>query len=64
MRVLGYDAVLLNSAIALADSPVLMAKAFAQAIVAGEQGYMAGVMQQRQTAHPSTPTLETPFWHQ
>lgn len=61
---MGYDAVLLNSAIALADSPVLMAKAFAQAIVAGEQGYMAGVMQQRQTAHPSTPTLDTPFWHQ
>ncbi|TWX58536.1 thiazole synthase [Colwellia hornerae] len=61
---MGYDAVLLNSAIALADNPMLMAKAFAQAIVAGEQGYMAGVMQQRQTAHPSTPTLETPFWHQ
>ena len=41
-----------------------MAKAFAQALQAGEQGYVAGVMQQRQTAHPSTPTLDTPFWHQ
>ncbi len=61
---MGYDAVLLNSAIALADNPVMMAKAFAQAILAGEQGYVAGVMQQRQTAHPSTPTLDTPFWHQ
>ncbi len=61
---MGYDAVLLNSAIALADNPVVMAKAFAQAIKAGEQGYVAGIMEQRQTAHPSTPTLDTPFWHQ
>ena len=61
---MGYDGVLLNSAIALADNPVAMAKAFSMAIAAGEQGYVAGVMQERQTAHPSTPTLETPFWHQ
>ena len=61
---MGYDGVLLNSAVALADNPVLMAKAFAQALHAGEQGYLAGVMQERQTAHPSTPTLDTPFWHQ
>jgi len=61
---MGYDGVLLNSAVALADNPVTMAQAFAHAIVAGEQGYIAGVMQQRQTAHPSTPTLDTPFWHQ
>jgi thiazole synthase len=61
---MGYDGVLLNSAVALADNPILMAKAFAQALHAGEQGYLAGVMQERQTAHPSTPTLDTPFWHQ
>ena len=61
---MGYDGVLLNSAVALADKPVLMAKAFADAIKAGEQGYQAGIMQQRQTAHASTPTLDTPFWHQ
>lgn len=61
---MGYDGVLLNSAVALADNPVLMAKAFASAIKAGEQGYRAGIMQQRQTAHPSTPTLDSPFWHQ
>ncbi|OUS28782.1 thiazole synthase [Thalassotalea sp. 42_200_T64] len=60
---MGYDGVLLNSAIALADNPVLMAKAFAQAISAGEQGYLAGIMDKRQTAQPSTPTLDTPFWH-
>ena len=61
---MGYDAVLLNSAVALADNPVAMAQAFANAIEAGSQGYLAGIMQQRQTAHPSTPTLDTPFWHQ
>jgi len=61
---MGYDGVLLNSAVALADDPVMMAQAFASALTAGEQGYLAGIMQQRQTAHPSTPTLDTPFWHQ
>ena len=60
---MGYDGVLLNSAIALADSPALMAKAFGQALQAGEQAYVAGVMAERQTAHPSTPALDTPFWH-
>lgn len=60
---MGYDGVLLNSAIALADNPVKMASAFALALEAGEQGYVAGVMQERQTAHPSTPTLDSPFWH-
>jgi thiazole synthase len=61
---MGYDGVLLNSAIALADNPVLMAKAFAKAVSAGESAYIAGTMPERQTAHPSTPTLDTPFWHQ
>ncbi|MBL4910904.1 MAG: thiazole synthase [Alteromonadaceae bacterium] len=61
---MGYDGVLLNSAVALADNPVVMAAAFAQAIKAGTQAYVAGIMPTRQTAHPSTPTLDTPFWHQ
>ncbi|SET23690.1 thiazole synthase [Thalassotalea agarivorans] len=61
---MGYDGILLNSAVALADNPVLMAKAFNQSLSAGENAYVAGIMQQRQTAHPSTPTLDTPFWHQ
>lgn len=60
---MGYDGVLLNSAVALADNPVLMAQAFSAAIKAGEQGYLAGIMDKRQTAQPSTPTLDTPFWH-
>ena len=61
---MGYDGILLNSAVALADNPVQMAQAFAQSITAGSQAYVAGIMQPRQTAHPSTPTLDTPFWHQ
>ncbi len=61
---MGYDGILLNSAVALADNPVMMAKAFAHALSAGELGFGAGLMQQQQTAHASTPTLDTPFWHQ
>ncbi|MEA3434761.1 MAG: thiazole synthase [Campylobacterota bacterium] len=61
---LGYDGVLLNSAIALAHDPVKMADAFRVAIEAGRLGYEAGTMQQREFASPSTPTVGTPFWHQ
>lgn len=61
---LGYDGVLLNSAIALANDPVKMADAFRYAVDAGRLGYEAGVMQQREFASPSTPTVGTPFWHQ
>ncbi len=61
---LGYDGVLLNSAIALAQDPVKMADAFRVAVEAGRLGYGAGVMQEREFASPSTPTVGTPFWHQ
>jgi thiazole synthase len=61
---LGYDAVLLNTAVAQAADPVLMAQAFREAIDAGRKSYLAGAMPERQTAQPSTPTLGTPFWHQ
>ncbi len=61
---LGYDGVLLNSAIALAQDPILMAKAFKYAVEAGHLGYKAGTMQRREFASPSTPTIGTPFWHQ
>ncbi len=61
---LGYDGVLLNSAIALSHDPVKMADAFRLAVESGRLGYEAGVMQQREFASPSTPTLGTPFWHQ
>ncbi len=61
---LGYDGVLLNSAIALAQDPVKMADAFRLAIESGRLGYEAGTMKQREFASPSTPTVGTPFWHQ
>lgn len=61
---LGYDGVLLNTAVAQAADPVLMARAFRGAIEAGRQSWRAGAMPERQTAQPSTPTLGTPFWHQ
>jgi thiazole synthase len=61
---LGYDGVLLNTAIAQAGDPVLMACAFRDAAAAGRQAARAGAMSERQTASPSTPTLGMPFWHQ
>jgi len=61
---LGYDAVLLNSAIALAHDPVKMADAFKYAVEAGRLGYESGVMQEREFASASTPTIGMPFWHQ
>ena len=61
---LGYDAVLLNTAIAQANHPVDMARAFKHALTAGRTGYEAGAMNERDLAKPSTPTIGTPFWHQ
>lgn len=61
---LGFDGVLLNSAIALAENPVQMALAFARAVEAGRLGYEAGLMPAREFASPSTPIIGTPFWHQ
>ncbi len=61
---LGFDGVLLNSAIALSQNPINMAKAFKLAVESGRVGFKAGVMQEREFASPSTPTVGTPFWHQ
>lgn len=61
---LGFDGILLNSAVAQAGDPVAMASAFAEAINAGRQAYLASPMPEKNTAAPSTPTLGTPFWHQ
>lgn len=60
---MGYDAVLLNTAIAKAGDPVKMAKAFAGAIDAGRAAYEAGVMEPRNMASPSTPVAGTPFFN-
>lgn len=61
---LGYDAVLLNTAIAQAADPVAMATAFRHAVQAGRLGFEAGRMPERDLAHPSTPVVGTPFWQQ
>jgi thiazole synthase len=60
----GYDAVLLNTAVALATDPVAMAQAFALAVQAGRQAFLGGTMNEQEAAQPSTPVLGTPFWHQ
>ena len=59
---MGFDAVLLNTAIATAADPVRMARAFADAIDAGRIAYEAGLMQVRDMAAPSTPVAGTPFF--
>ncbi|AMO23195.1 thiazole synthase [Ramlibacter solisilvae] len=58
---LGYDAVLLNSAVALADDPVTMARAFRLAIESGRLAYEAGVMAKQEMAVPTTPVTGRPF---
>ena len=60
---LGFDGVLLNTAVARADDPVDMATAFAYAVRAGRIAYRAGAMAESETAEPSTPVVGTPFWH-
>ena len=60
---LGYDGVLLNTAIARADDPVAMARAFGLAVEAGRLAHGAGLMPARDFASPSTPVVGTPFWH-
>ncbi len=61
---LGYDAVLLNTAVAAARDPVNMARAFNYAVQAGRLAYQAGMMAERNMAQPSTPLIDTPFWQQ
>ena len=52
---LGCDGVLMNSAIAHASNPVLMAHAMKHAIWAGRASYLAGRMPKRKMAVPSSP---------
>ena len=60
---LGFDAVLLNTAIAKAADPIAMARGFRLAVEAGRAGFEAGLMAPRDFASPSTPVIGTPFWH-
>src|SRR6185295_7687350 len=52
---LGCDGVLMNTAIAEAKDPMLMAKAMKAAVEAGRLAYLAGRMQKRRYADPSSP---------
>ena len=53
---LGCDGVLINSAIANAKKPILMAKSFKDAVVSGRNFYLAGRMEKNYFATPSSPT--------
>jgi thiazole synthase len=53
---MGADAVLINSAIALAGQPPLMAEAMAAAVQAGRKSLLAGRLPTRADASPSSPT--------
>lgn len=57
---LGYDACLLNTAVAKAADPPAMAAAFAKAIEAGREAYRAGLMEPRDMAQPSSPVEGLP----
>ena len=52
---MGCDAVLVNSAIAKARNPVLMAEAFKSSIISGRQAFLAGRMKKLSYAVPSSP---------
>lgn len=52
---LGCDGVLMNSAIAYAQNPLLMATAMKYAVIAGRQSYLAGRMAKKPIATASSP---------
>ncbi|MBB3234026.1 thiazole synthase [Phyllobacterium endophyticum] len=54
---LGFDAILLNTAVAKAGDPVAMARAFATAVDAGYTAFHAGMLEPRDVAVPSTPVI-------
>jgi thiazole synthase len=57
---LGFDAVLLNSAVALSGDPVRMAGAFRHAVQAGREGWRAGLIPTQDFAVASTPVAGQP----
>jgi thiazole synthase len=52
---LGADGVLVNTAIGLAGDPPAMARAFRLAVEAGRAAYLAGLIDESETARPSSP---------
>jgi len=61
---MGFDGVLLNTAVSKAADPVAMAKAFRLAIEAGRLAHEAGMIEPQDAAVPSTPVIGVPFWQQ
>lgn len=57
---IGADAVLVNTAIAVAANPASMAKAFSDAVKAGRLGYLSGLATKTMQANPSSPTEGIP----
>jgi len=53
---LGADAVLVNTAIAMARDPVLMAEAIKEGVDAGHKAFIAGRIPRRANASASSPT--------
>jgi thiazole synthase len=53
---MGCDAVLVNSAIAKANNPILMAESFKNSVTAGRQAFLAGRMQKLFYADASSPS--------
>lgn len=58
---LGYDGILVNTAVARAGDPVAMARAFGLAIEAGRTAFRAELMEAQELAAASTPQFGTPF---
>ena len=53
---MGCEGVLVNSAIANAKKPILMARAFKNAVISGRESYLAGRMKKKYFATPSSPS--------
>jgi len=51
---LGADAVMINTAIAVANNPIMMAIAFRDAVIAGRTGFLAGLAAESYSASPSS----------
>ncbi|MEI6079925.1 MAG: thiazole synthase [bacterium] len=54
---IGADAVLVNTAIAVAGNPAQMARAFSEGVIAGRRAYLAGLAEMTFTANASSPVI-------
>src|SRR3546814_11272058 len=58
---MGFDAVLLNSAVSNSRDPVLMAAAFRLPIDSGHKAHRDGILAKQDMAFPTTPVNRHPF---